>query len=48
MTNRSSPFVLSTSRLLGRFFATSRERLREVSTGLGLRPVPNLGGRPVS
>jgi hypothetical protein len=39
---------LRTGRLLGRFFAASRARLREVSAGLGLRRVPNLGGCPVS
>jgi hypothetical protein len=39
---------LRTGRLLGRFFAASRERLREVSARLGLRRVPNLGGCPVS
>ena len=32
--------------LLGRFFAASRARLREVAQGLGLRGVPNLGGCP--
>jgi hypothetical protein len=35
-----------TGRLLGRFFAASRERPSEVSAGLGLRRVPNLGGCP--
>jgi len=35
---------LSHGRLLGRFFAASRERLREVAARLGLRRVPNLGG----
>jgi REP element-mobilizing transposase RayT len=39
---------LRTRRLLGRFFAASRERLRAVSAGLGLRRVPNLCGCPVS
>jgi hypothetical protein len=39
---------LRTGRLLGRFFAASRERLREVSASLGLRRVPKLGGCPVS
>jgi hypothetical protein len=39
---------LRTGRLLGRFFAASRECLREVSARLGLRRVPNLGGCPVS
>ena len=33
---------------MGRFFATSRERLRDVATELGLKQVPNLGGCPVS
>jgi hypothetical protein len=37
---------LRTGRLLGRFFAASRQRLREVALGLGLRAVPNLGGCP--
>jgi len=35
---------LSKGRLLGRFFAASRQRLREVAEGLGLSRVPNLGG----
>ena len=35
---------LRQGRLLGRFFATSRQCLREVAAGLGLRRVPNLGG----
>jgi hypothetical protein len=39
---------LRTGRLLGCSFAASRERLREVSAGLGLRRVPNLGGCPVN
>ena len=34
--------------LLGRFFATSRQRLREVAQRLGLKRVPNLGGCPAS
>ena len=34
--------------LLGRFFATSRQRLREVAARLGLKRVPNLGGCPAS
>ena len=37
---------LSKSRLLGRFFAASRERLREVARGLGVRHLANLGGCP--
>jgi hypothetical protein len=32
----------------GRFFATSRQRLRAVAERLGLRRVPNLGGCPAS
>jgi hypothetical protein len=32
--------------LLGRFFASSRQRLRAVAERLGLRRVPNLGGCP--
>ena len=39
---------LRQGRLLGRFFATSRERLREVAEQLGLRRVPNLGGCPAT
>jgi hypothetical protein len=39
---------LSKGRLLGRFFAVSRKRLREVAGRLGLRRVPNLGGCPAS
>ena len=35
---------LNGGRLLGRFFAASRERLREVSQRLGLRRAVNLGG----
>ncbi len=35
-------------RLLGRFFAASRQRLRDVGQRLGLRRVPNLGGCPAS
>jgi REP element-mobilizing transposase RayT len=35
---------LSKGRLFGRFFAASRQRLREVAQRLGLRRVPNLGG----
>ena len=37
---------LRQGRLLGRFFAASRKRLREVAEHLGLRRVPNLGGCP--
>ncbi len=37
---------LSNGRLLGRFFAASRERLREVAVRLGLHHLPNLGGCP--
>jgi hypothetical protein len=39
---------LSKGRLFGRFFAASRQRLREVAERLGLRRVPNLGGCPAS
>ncbi len=39
---------LSKGRLLGRFFAASRQRLRDVAQRLGLRRVPNLGGCPAS
>ena len=35
---------LGKSRLLGRFFAASRERLREVARGLGVHHLANLGG----
>ncbi|MGO9463068.1 MAG: hypothetical protein ACLQIB_17405 [Isosphaeraceae bacterium] len=38
---------LSKGRLLGRFFAASRQRLRDVAQRLGCR-VPNLGGCPAS
>ena len=37
---------LSNGRLLGRFFAASRERLREVARGLGVHHLANLGGCP--
>ncbi len=37
---------LSKGRLLGRFFAASRERLREIAARLGLHHLPNLGGCP--
>jgi hypothetical protein len=37
---------LSKSRLLGRFFAASRERPREAARGLGVRHLANLGGCP--
>jgi hypothetical protein len=37
---------LSRGRLLGRFFAASRERLREVARGLGVHHLANLGGCP--
>jgi hypothetical protein len=39
---------LSKGRLLDRFFAASRHRLREVAGRLGVRRVPNLGGCPAS
>jgi hypothetical protein len=35
---------LGTGRLLGRFFAASRERLRDVAAHLGVRHLANLGG----
>jgi hypothetical protein len=35
---------LRRGRLLGRFFAASRERLREVARGLGVHRSTNLGG----
>jgi hypothetical protein len=35
---------LRQGRLLGRFFAASRQRLREVADRLRLKRVPNLGG----
>ena len=37
---------LKAGRLLGRFFAASRERLREVATHLGIHHLANLGGCP--
>ena len=37
---------LRTGRLFGRFFATSRERLREVAGRLNLRRIANLAGCP--
>jgi hypothetical protein len=37
---------LSNSRLLGRFFAASRERLREAARGLRVRHLANLGRCP--
>jgi hypothetical protein len=39
---------LRLGRLLGRFFASSRQRLREVAERLGLRRTANLGGCPAS
>jgi hypothetical protein len=39
---------LRQGRLIGRFFAATRQRLREVAERLGLRCVPNLGGCPAS
>jgi len=39
---------LSEGRLLGRFLAASRRRLREVAERLRLKRVPNLGGCPAS
>jgi REP element-mobilizing transposase RayT len=40
--------ALRAGRLLGRFFASSRQRLREIGARLGLRRVANLGGCPAS
>jgi REP element-mobilizing transposase RayT len=37
---------LSNGRLLGRFFAAKRERLREAARGLGVHHLANLGGCP--
>jgi hypothetical protein len=37
---------LREGRLLGRFFAASRHRLREVAAGLGVHHLANLGGCP--
>jgi REP element-mobilizing transposase RayT len=37
---------LSRGKLLGRFFAASRDRLREVAARLGVRHLANLGGCP--
>jgi hypothetical protein len=39
---------LKQGHLVGRYFATSRQRLREVGARLGLKRVPNLGGCPAS
>jgi hypothetical protein len=39
---------LRQGRLLGRFFAASRDRLRQVAERLHLKRVPNLGGCPAS
>jgi hypothetical protein len=38
---------LTGDRLLGRFFATTRAKLREISEHLGVRHVVNLAGYPV-
>ena len=38
--------TLSKGSLLGRFFASTRQRLRDVAQVLGLKRVPNLGGCP--
>jgi hypothetical protein len=37
---------LRTGRLLGRFFAATRERLRQVAARLGVHHLANLGGCP--
>jgi hypothetical protein len=39
---------LRRARPLGRLFAATRARVREISTGLNLKHVPNLGGCPVT
>jgi hypothetical protein len=39
---------LSQGAFFGRWFATSRERLRAVAERLGLKRVPNLSGCPAS
>jgi hypothetical protein len=39
---------LSTGRPLGRFFAATSARLREIGTRLNLKHMPNLGGCPVT
>jgi hypothetical protein len=39
---------LRTGRPLGRFFAATRTRLREIGKQLNLKHVPNLGGCPVT
>jgi hypothetical protein len=39
---------LRQGRLFGRFFASSRQRLREVAEQLGVRRTANLGGSPAS
>ena len=39
---------LRQGRFLGRFFATSRARLREVAEKLGMRRVPNVAGCPTT
>jgi len=39
---------LTKGRLVGRFFAASRQRLREVAEHLGLRRVPNVAGCPAT
>ena len=39
---------LRTGRPLGRFFAATRARLREIGTRLNLKHVPKLGGCPVT
>jgi len=40
--------ALRKGRLLGRFFACSRERLRKAAQELGLQRVPNLAGCPAT
>jgi len=39
---------LRQGRFLGRYFATTWDRLREVAQRLGVKRLPNLSGRPAS
>ena len=39
---------LAAGRLLGRFFAASRQRLRDTPEQFGLRRLPNFGGCPTA
>jgi len=40
--------TLRQGRFLGRYFATTRDRLREVAQHLGVKRMPNLGGCPTT